>query len=635
MQRERAAPWIAREGGGLVALLALVVVTLALMPTSKLLTTAFIPGGTLNLDAAWAEMTSRSAVAATWRTLETSTLSALGAVLIGTIFALALATTDVRNKRLLAFVFVLSLLIAPQIAAVAFKSLASPASPLLVALSLAPEPGTPNIMLGRDGIIFVLALHHAPLVAITLAAGLRAIPRNLIEAARLDGASSIRIIRLIVLPLLRPHLAAGALVAFVAAVGNFGIAAMLGLPVNYTTLPTLIYRRLSSFGPDALPDTAALSVLVGLIAGAGVLVGALLLRRAPTPLDADHAMEPFWNLHRRWLAELALWGLMAVAVFLPLLSLAATALVPAYGVSLTFTTVTLDNFAEVLIRQEVTQRAFRTSLLLSASAAVITAVLAVLIAYCLERTLQRGRILAEGLIEIPYALPGVTLAIACILLFLQPLPVIGISIYATPFIILFAYLARFQALALKAPLAAMAVVARDQEEAAALDGAGTWRRLRYVIAPQLLPAAVAGGLLVFLVALNELTVSALLWTAGTETLGVALLSLEEAGLAPQAAALAVVAIILVVAIMLLLDRIASYLPEHVLPWTALSLSTQTIRPATVQTSGWHWRDRILKMPRKSTCRESETSTWQTNSITSSAASASRALAANSATFTGR
>ena len=48
----------------------------------------------------------------------------------------------------------------------------------------------------------------------------------------------------------------------------------------------------------------------------------------------------------------------------------------------------------------------------------------------------------------------------------------------------------------------------------------------------------AGALLAFLLAFNELTVSALLWSAGTETIGVVLYSLEEAGLASQAAAIA-------------------------------------------------------------------------------------------------
>ncbi len=180
------------------------------------------------------------------------------------------------------------------------------------------------------------------------------------------------------------------------------------------------------------------------------------------------------------------------------------------------------------------------------------------------------------------------------MLFLKPLPLIGVSMYGTPFIILFAYLARFQALAVKAPLATMALLARDQEEAAAMDGASAWQRLRHIVVPQLLPAATAGGLLVFLVALNELTVSALLWSSGTETLGVALLSLEEAGLAPQAAALAVVAVIVVLCIMRLLNWLGQWLPDDVLPWVALSATTAA--PRSRATSGWNWLARVPKMP---------------------------------------
>jgi iron(III) transport system permease protein len=140
----------------------------------------------------------------------------------------------------------------------------------------------------------------------------------------------------------------------------------------------------------------------------------------------------------------------------------------------------------------------------------------------------------------------------------------------TPFIIVFAYLARFLPLALKAPLAAMAVLARDQEEAAALDGANAWQRLRHVIVPNLLPAAAAGGLLVFLLAFNELTVSALLWTAGTETLGVALFSLEDAGLGGEAAAIGVSATVVVAVVIAVLDRLRAKLPPGVLPWTVLA-----------------------------------------------------------------
>jgi iron(III) transport system permease protein len=560
-----AALW--RDGGPVLLLLALAVLLFGLMPLGRLILTALAPQGVWSLAPLLDVIGGRSAGLALTRTLETAGWSALGALLIGGGFALTLAVTDLRGKRPLAFLFVFSLMVAPQVIALAFLSLAGPASPVLAALGLAPPPGTANPLLGREGIMLVMALHHAPLVAITVWSGLRYVPRSVIEAAQVEGANPWQIVTKIVLPLLRGNLIAAALLAFVAGVGNFGIPALMGLPVNYLTLPTLIYRRLTSFGPSVLSDMAALALLVALIAGVGTLVGALLMRKAVGKVDIDNRMTPFAPLGRaRPFVEAGLWTLLACKVGLPFLSLIGDALRPALGVPLSFETVSLGKFVEVLVRQEVTVRAFRNSFLLSAVAAAVLCGLAILFAYALERKLKRIRPYVEAIIETPYALPGIVLAIACILLFLRPLPLIGVSIYGTAFIILFAYLARFLAPALKPTLAAMSQIEAHHEEAAKLDGAGYWALMRHVVAPILLPAAAAGALLVFLVAFNELTVSALLWSAGTETLGVVLFSLKEAGLAGEAAAVAVSASAVILGVMLLLDRLAPWLPDGVLPW---------------------------------------------------------------------
>ncbi len=48
------------------------------------------------------------------------------------------------------------------------------------------------------------------------------------------------------------------------------------------------------------------------------------------------------------------------------------------------------------------------------------------------------------------------------------------------------------------------------------------------------------------------------------------MSLEDAGLASEAAAIGVCATLLVVALMLLLDRLSSQLPADVLPWRLIA-----------------------------------------------------------------
>jgi iron(III) transport system permease protein len=557
----------ARGGLGLLVLVAGLVLALDLLPAARLIAAAFAPGGSFAPDSALAVVTSRSAVRAGIATLETACLSSLLALLIGTAMALVLGVTDVRARRPASFLFILSMMVSPQVVALAFLSLAGPASPLLNTLGLAPAAGSPNPMLGRGGIVLVLGLHHAPLVYVVLSAGLRRIPASVIEAARIDGSQPGRIVTSIVLPLLRPHLAGAALLAFVAGIGNFGIPALLGAPVNYLTLPVLIYRRLSSFGPGVIGDVAALGLLVAAIAGLCVAASQWLTRHDGVPLEDDAPSGPFWRLGRgRTLAGLLVWGVLAVALALPMLSLLAAALVPSYGMPLTALTATLDNFVEVLVRQEVTVRAFANSFLYAGGAALVLALLSIPLAYGLVRHAGTAGALVPALLEIAYVLPGIVLAVACILLFLKPLPLVGLSLYATPWIIVYAYLARFLPVALKPALAAMRQVEPAQEEAAALDGAGLARRIVDIVGPSLLPAAAAGGLMAFLLAFNELTVSALLWSAGTETIGVVLYSLEEAGLAAQAAAIAVTSVAVVTLAMLVLDRLGTRLPAGALPW---------------------------------------------------------------------
>ncbi|MGL4440541.1 MAG: ABC transporter permease [Bosea sp. (in: a-proteobacteria)] len=567
MVRKHAPSHSERDGVFVIVLLLVAVAFFGIMPLGRLLITALAPDGAFSLASIHEQIASRAAGLATWRTLETASLSALGALCLGGSFAVVLAVTDVRAKRALAFLFVFSLMVAPQVIALAFLSLAGPASPVLAAIGLPLPPGTPNPLMGRGGVILVMALHHAPLVAITVWSGLRYLPRSVIEAAQIEGASTFQVITRIIFPLLRGNLVAAGLLAFVAGVGNFGIPALMGMPVNYLTLPTLIYRRLTSFGPSALSDMAALALVVALIAGIGTIIGALLMRKTIGKVDLEQRMTPFAPLGSwRLPLEIALWSLLAFKVGLPFLSLLGDALRPALGVPLSLATITPDKFIEVLMRQDVTTRAFRNSFLMAGVAAFILCGLSILFAYVLERRMKVARPYIEALIETPYALPGIVLAIACILLFLKPLPLVGVSIYGTVFIILFAYLARFLAPALKPTLAAMGQIEAHHEEAARLDGATFWQLMRFVVAPILLPAAAAGALLVFLVAFNELTVSALLWSAGTETLGVVLFSLKESGLAGEAAAVAISASVVILAVMLLLDRLADRLPEGVLPW---------------------------------------------------------------------
>ncbi len=548
-------------------LLVVLVALLSMSPLLRLLLESVAPGGIVSTQAFTRVWNNPTAWIALRNSLETSLGATLLAVVFGTIVALVVTLTDLRARNAFVFVFVMPLIIAPQVMALAWLQISGPASPLLNALGLAPPLGARNPLYSREGIILLLAIEYAPLVFLTLRAGLRALPRELIEAGLSSGASKITVVRTIIMPLMTPSIVAGMALVFVSCLGNFGVAAFLGIPGNYLTLPTLIYQRLSGLGPGVLSEVAVLSTVIGSIAIIGIIVQDVMLRRRDYRVTTTSlAARPFALGHWRLPVEILLWSITLFVVVMPVIGLLATALVPAYGVPLSAKTATTANFAYVITEHAASGRALVNSFFLSLAASIIVVLISLVLAYFL--VWRRSRLLRflNLVAELPYALPGVVLSIACILLFLKPLPVLGISLYNTVWIILIAYLARFLVLGLRPVVSGYHQLDRAIEEAAQVAGAGFLYRLVTVIMPVMAPVAAAGAILVFLTAFNELTLSALLWSSGAETLGVVVFSFEQGGESTAAAAMSIVTIVVTVGLALSTLLFHHKLPEGVLPW---------------------------------------------------------------------
>ncbi|MFS8571451.1 MAG: MFS transporter [Clostridia bacterium] len=153
---------------------------------------------------------------------------------------------------------------------------------------------------------------------------------------------------------------------------------------------------------------------------------------------------------------------------------------------------------------------------------------------------------ATAIAGVVYALPGIVFALSLILGWITP-PIPGLRIYGTLWIIFVAYLGRFLALALQPVSAAWQQVDPSIEEAAKVDGAGFGQALVFVLGPLIAPSLGVAALLVFLQALVELTLSALLAGSGTETLGWLIFGLEQGGYTTQSAALSTVLLLTLLA----------------------------------------------------------------------------------------
>jgi iron(III) transport system permease protein len=458
-------------------------------------------------------------------------------------------------------------MIPPQVTALSWLQLFGPASPLLKSIGMAPPLGSPQPLYSAEGIALLLGIQSAPLVFLALRTSLLSLPRELIEAARISGARQTQVWGHIILPITRHGLIAGAAMAFISSLGNFGIPAMLGIPAGYYVLPTLIHQRMASFGTGVLAEMAALSLLIGILALAGVALQQYWMNRSRFGLGGHSGRAHDFSLGRyRPLVTALLVGVLLVILVAPLAALVVSSLVPAMGVPLSVESITLNAYHEVIGRQGATWRAVRNSLWLAGGAALVLMLCSLPLAYRLQRLPPRLQQLTLSAIELPYAQPGVVLAIACILLFVRPLPLINLALYGTLGLIFVAYLARFLVVCLKPVSASLAQLDPSLEEAAQLAGAGPWRRLITILLPLIAPSLFAGGLLVFLLAVNELTVSALLWSAGNETLGVLIFNLDEGGESVLASAVSVLVVIMVASLMLSLSLLAPRLPKGVVPW---------------------------------------------------------------------
>lgn len=547
----------------LLCLLAAYVLFTTFWPLAALFSTAFQPGedGTF-LGLLAQTLSSRATGRALIGSLYTSALSVVISTALGVALAFAVGLLKLRTRAALTFLILTPLIVPSQTMALAWIELTGAQSPILRLFGLAPAPGTTNPLYSANGIALVMGVEHMPLVFIATRAALRALPADLIEAARILGIPRLRIGTGIVLPLVMPSVLAGALIAFSAAIGNFGVPALLGIPGRVSVLTTLIYQRLNGFGPSAAGQVASLAILLTLIAAAALLTRGFIMRRIAAPLAAG---KPFQPTRAAPFIEALLWLVVLVLCVVPLMALLMTALVPAIGVAFGPETASLKQFSGVLANDAV-RRAFANSLMLSLFTAAVGMAVSVPFAYLSVR--YPGRILKvlDILAEAPWVIPGTVVALGMILAFLKPLPLIGVSLYGTITILAIAYLARFLPLVLRPVVAAAASSDPSLDEAARIAGAGLLRRMAAIFLPGVLPAAVAGAILVVMTAMNELTLSALLWSSGNETIGVMVFALQYEGNSTAAAAVAVLSVLMVFALAGAATVAARWLPEGTLPW---------------------------------------------------------------------
>ncbi|SDI38951.1 ABC transporter permease [Salipiger marinus] len=509
--------WSRAVAATMAALLAVLIVA----PVGAIFLSSFYDGGP-SLSAYADFLTDRRMLAATLNSLAVATGIAALSVLVGVPLAFGVARTRMWFRGLVSAAMILSLISPEFLLAMGYILMAGPnagyANQALRAVFDLSATSGPFDIFSLWGLIFTALPNGVAFVFLALVPALANMDPALEDAARLKGASPLRAVIDVTLPLMRPAILAGALLAFATSLAMYGAPEMLGIDVLTVAI------REALLGLEFSTASVASVTLVALSALALGLQRALLRhgdRYRVLGGKAFAARRLDLGAATHLLSALAFLYVM-VALILPYGTMIAVSAMKSIGNGFSAGNWTLQNFVVVLGDPSIRQAVW-LSFWLAAVTATVVIVIGVLTAYVILRTRLRARSLLDYASILPLAVPGTAIGFALIVIYLNwPGNLTGF--YGTAMILLVAYLARFIPIGVRNGQSGLLQIAPELEEAARVSGSTEFGALMRITIPLMLPMLVYTWLLVFILAIPELSASIILRGFGTQTVATSLLS---------------------------------------------------------------------------------------------------------------
>lgn len=444
----------------------------------------------------------------------------IGVTLIGVSLAWLTSLCEFPGRRWLDWALMLPFAIPAYVLAFVFVGLLDFAGPVQ---SLLREWFGTGVRLPRvrstGGVILVLVLVFYPYVYLLARTAFLAQGKGLMEAARVLGQTPLQAFWRVALPMARPAIGAGAALALMETLADFGAVAVF----NYDTFTTAIYK--TWYGFFSLSSAAQLASLL-LLAVMLVLYGERRARGASRPSNERPRGQALYHLKGMKALFASGWCLLVFlcAFVVPMLQL----LVWVWRRG----RFDLDERYAGLILH---------TLYLGTIAALITVSVALVLAFA--RRMAPTRVISSGvsLANVGYALPGSVLAVAIMLAFsyLDRTLVVPLSgwlggagrplLLGSLAALVLAYLVRFIAVAYGPLESSLARIRPSLPEAARSLGCSGPALFLRVYLPLLLPGALSAALLVFVDVLKEMPATLLMRPFGWDTLAVRIFEMTSEG----------------------------------------------------------------------------------------------------------
>ncbi len=340
---------------------------------------------------------------------------------------------------------------------------------------------------------FILSITTLPYVILATLSGLRTVDGSQIEVARSLGLTPAQTFRRVIFPQVKGHISAGALLAALYTISDFGAVSLLNVETLTVTIQNM-YR--ASYDRSA---AAVISFVLIAFSTIVVLADEKVKRQTPETavvkvFSTKYSLINHAGLRLAVLAAVGLYALNAL-------------IIPFYVLISRF----LSN--QVAINWGDLLAASISTISVAALGAVIALVLSAPLGTLLSRTSTSFGRTAQRIITIGHGLPGVVVGLAIVSIGSK----LG-ALYQTTFLLAFAYALLFLAKSVASMNTSLSRVPSSVKDVASTLGMNQWMVLKKVVAPIAAPGIGLGTILVFLTAMKELPATLMLRPTGFETL---------------------------------------------------------------------------------------------------------------------
>ncbi|MGW8285709.1 MAG: ABC transporter permease [Candidatus Deferrimicrobiaceae bacterium] len=477
-----------------------------------------------------------------WNTL----IFTLGSAAVATLLALFLSYTNTRTNIPFKFFFgiisIVPMMIPHILFAVSWVLLLNPSNGILNRL-LTDLFGLKSALFNiysLPGMILVEGLLDLPIAYLIIAPAMSAFDVSLEESSKVCGASALRTLTRVTLPVLRPAILASVILVIVRCIASFAVPSVIGMPGRIYVLATHIYRIISTgfaadYGKAAAVGMSALAASILLIylyryltseSGKYVTISGRGFK--PALIDLKLSRYPLMGVI----------GLLSfVLIVLPVMVLFYTSMLPYVMVptAKALSQMSWKNWAEVL-RDPISLLALRNSITLGVVGATLGVILSILVSYVIVKVRTTASGILESLSFLSFSFPGIVIGVGFMWFFVRT------PLYATIWALLIGYIATYLPYGIRPLSSAFVQIHSHLEESSRVCGASPFATMRRIVIPLLIPGILSGWILMATMFVRELTLSVVLSRPGSEVLAVQILRFAEDGLWGKLSALGIIMI---------------------------------------------------------------------------------------------